>query len=89
MPKLQRNRDFKETSPEISTKTHFNEKIMIDTKGQINPPSDGHQYIFVIVDAFSHFVTIRCAPKNNAYYDQTTGRNILTPNLHACVNILK
>ena len=35
-----------------STKTHFNEMIMIDTKGLINPPSDGHQYIFVIVDAF-------------------------------------
>ena len=28
-----------------STKTHFNEMIMIDTKGPINPPSDGHQYI--------------------------------------------
>ena len=54
-----------------STKTHFNEMIMIDTKGPINPPSDGHQYIFVIVDAFSHFVTIMCAPKNNAYYAYT------------------
>ena len=43
---------------------------MIDTKGPINP-SDGHQYIFVIVDAFSHFVTIMCAPKNNAYYAYT------------------
>ena len=54
-----------------STKTHFNEMIMIDTKGPINPPSDGHQHIFVIVDAFSHFVTIMCAPKNNAYYAYT------------------
>ena len=26
-----------------STKTHFNEMIMIDTKGPINPLSDGHQ----------------------------------------------
>ena len=51
-----------------TTKTHFNEMIMIDTKGPINPPSDGHQYIFVIADAFSQFVTIMCAPKNNAYY---------------------
>ena len=25
-----------------STKTHFNEMIMTDTKGPINPPSDGH-----------------------------------------------
>ena len=54
-----------------STKTHFSEMILIDTKGQINPPSDGHQFIFVIVDAFSHFVTIMCAPKTNAYYAYT------------------
>ena len=46
-----------------STKTHFNDMIMIDTKGPINPPSDGHQYIFVIVDAFSHFVIIMCEIK--------------------------
>ena len=46
-----------------STKTHFNKMNMIDTKGQINPPSDPHQYIFVIVDSFSHFFTIMCAPK--------------------------
>ena len=45
--------------------------IMIDRKGPINPPSDGHQYIFVIVDAFSHFVTLMCARKNNAYYAYT------------------
>ena len=46
-----------------STKTHFNEMIMIDTKGPINPPFDGHQYFFVIVDAFSPFVTIVCTKK--------------------------
>ena len=44
---------------------------MIDTKGPINPPSDGHQYIFVIVDAFSNFLTFMCAPKNTAYYAYT------------------
>ena len=41
---------------------------MIDTKGPINLPSEGNQYNFVIVDAFSHFVTIWCAPRNNAHY---------------------
>ena len=41
---------------------------MIDTKGPIYPTSDGNNYIFVIVDAFSHYVTIMCAPKNNAHY---------------------
>ena len=40
---------------------------MIDTKGPINPPSDGNQYNFVIVDAFPLFVTIMCAPKNAHY----------------------
>ena len=50
------------------TKTNFNEMIMIDTKGPIYPTSEGNNYIFVIVDAFSHYVTIMCAPKNNAHY---------------------
>ena len=51
-----------------TTKTHFNEIVMTDTKGTINPTSEGNNYIFVIVDSFSHYVTIMCAPKNNAYY---------------------
>ena len=50
------------------TKIYFNETIMIDTKGPIYPTSEGNNYIFVIVDAFSHYVTIMCAPKNNAHY---------------------
>ena len=50
------------------TKTYFNEMIMIDTKGPIYPTSEGNNYIFEIVDAFSHYVTIMCAPKNNAHY---------------------
>ena len=48
--------------------TYFNEMIMIDTKGPIHPTSEGNNYIFVIVDAFSDYVTIMCAPKNNAHY---------------------
>ena len=51
-----------------ATKTYLNEIIMIDTKGPINPTSEGNNYVFVIVDAFSHYVTIMCAPKNNAQY---------------------
>ena len=50
------------------TKTYFNEMIMIDTKGPIHPTSEGNNYIFAIVDAFSHYVTIMCEPKNNAHY---------------------
>ena len=51
-----------------STKTYFNKMIMIDTKRPIKPTSEGNNYIFVIVDAFSHYATIMCAPKNNAQY---------------------
>ena len=50
------------------TKTYFNEMIMVDTKAPIHPTSEGNNYIFVIVDAFSHYVTIMCAPQNNAHY---------------------
>ena len=53
------------------TKTYFNEMIMIDTKGPIHPTSEGNNFIFVIVDAFSHYVTIMCAPQNNAHYAVT------------------
>ena len=51
-----------------TTKIYFNEMIMIDTKGPINQTSEGKNYLFVLVDAFSHYVTIMCAPKNNAYH---------------------
>ena len=50
------------------TKSYFNEMIMIDTKGPIHPSSEGNNFIFVIVDAFSNYVTFMCAPKNNAHY---------------------
>ena len=49
------------------TKTYFNEMINIDINGSIHPTSEGNNYIFVIVDAFSHYVTIMCAPKDNAH----------------------
>ena len=70
----QTNKVFANTKTKIKqeqlapTKTHFNEMIMIDTKGLIHPTSEGNNNIFVIVDAFSHYVTIMCAPKNNAHY---------------------
>ena len=58
----------KQTRTTSIKKTYFNEMIMNDTKGPINPTSEGNNYIFVIFDAFSHYVTIMCAPKNNAQY---------------------
>ena len=52
----------------VTIKTYSHEMIMIDTKGPIHPTSAGNNYIFVIVDAFSHYVMIICARKNNAHY---------------------
>ena len=45
--------------------------IMIDTIGPNSPESEGDSYIFVIVDAVFHYVTTKCAPKNNAHYPYT------------------
>ena len=53
-----RNENKKQTRTTSNNKTNFNEMIMIDTKGPINQTSEGNNYIFVIVDAFSHYVTI-------------------------------
>ena len=58
----------KQTRTISDNKTYFNQMIMIDTKGPIQPTSEGNNYIFVIVDAFSRYVTIMCTPKNNAHY---------------------
>ena len=42
-------RPFSELTP------YFNFRISIDTKGPINPPSNGKSYIISIVDAFSNY----------------------------------
>ena len=46
--------------------SYFNYRISMDTKGPINPSSDGYSFIHVIVDAFSHFVVTVPIKKNNA-----------------------
>ena len=46
-----------------TTKTYFKEMIMIDTKGPIHPTSEGNNFVFVIVDGFSNYVTIIWAQK--------------------------
>ena len=58
----QRNKHFNmkiQTAPTQSFSEHapsFNNRISMDTKGPINPPSHYKSYIHVIIDAFSHFV---------------------------------
>ena len=46
--------------------SYFNYRISMDTKGPINPSSDGYSFIHVIVDAFSHFVVTVPIKSNNA-----------------------
>ena len=47
------------TAPTQSFSEHvpsFNYRLSMDTKRSINPPSHNKSYIYVIIDAFSHFV---------------------------------
>ena len=55
--------------------THFNYKISMDTKGPISPSSQNNSYIFVIIDAFSHFVVTNPAPN-------ITSKNAIQTLLH-------
>ena len=42
---------------------YFNYIISMDTKGPINPASEGHHYIYVIVDHFSNYIATVPAQK--------------------------
>ena len=46
--------------------SYFNYRILMATKGPMNPPSNQNSYIYVIVDAFSHFVVTVPIKQNNA-----------------------
>ena len=52
--------------PFIEVSPYFNQRISMDTKGPISPPSDGNSYFYVIVDAFTHYVILHPSPKNDA-----------------------
>ena len=38
----------------------------MDTTGPISPPSVGNSYIYIIVDAFTHYVVLHPSPNNDA-----------------------
>ena len=57
MAPLQR---FLEVSP------YFNHRITTDTKVPIFPSSDEISYVYVIVDAFKHYVVLHRSPKGDA-----------------------
>ena len=52
--------------PFLEVSPYFNHRISMDTKGPISPSSDGNSYLYVIVDAFTHFVVLHPSPKNDA-----------------------
>ena len=43
----------------------------MDTKGPISTSSDGNSYVYVIVDAFTHYVVLHPSPKNDATHALT------------------
>ena len=51
--------------------TYFNHPISKDTNGRISPSSDGNPYVYVIVDAFTHYVVLQPSPKNDATHALT------------------
>ena len=52
--------------PILEVSPYFNHCISMDTKGPTSPPSDGNSYVYVIVDAFTHYVVLQTSPKNDA-----------------------
>ena len=54
------------TAPFLEASPYFNHRISMDTKGPISPASDGSSYVYVIVDAFTHYVVLHPSPKNDA-----------------------
>ena len=63
------------TAPQLDiaeTAEGFNQRISMDTKGTIHPASKGSSYVFVICDAFTHFVVTKPASFN----DDETAANV-------------
>ena len=51
---------FLEVSP------YFNHRIEMEPKGLFSTSSDRNSYVYVIVDAFTHYVVLYPSPKNDA-----------------------
>ena len=52
--------------PFLEVSAYFNHRISMDTKGPFSPSSHGNFYVYVIVDAFTHYVVLHPSPKNDA-----------------------
>ena len=73
-----KSQNFFPCLPFYESATHFNYRISMDTKGPISPSSQNNSYIFVIIDAFSHFVVTNPAP-------HTTSKYAIQILLHHCI----
>ena len=56
------------TLPISKLSTLFNQSSSINTKGLLNPASEGNHFNDVIVDHFSNYIITAPIPKNNAQY---------------------
>ena len=52
--------------PYLEVSPYFSNRFSMDTKGPISPSSDGNSYVYVIMDAFTHYVVLHPSPKNDA-----------------------
>ena len=52
--------------PFLEVSPYFNHRISMDTTNPISRTSDGISYVYVIVEAFTHYVVLHPSPKNNA-----------------------
>ena len=57
--------------PFLEVSPYFSHRISMDTEGPISPSSDGNSYVYVIVDAFTHYVVLHPSPKNDAAHALT------------------
>ena len=52
--------------PFLEVSPYFNYRISMNTRGPISPSSDGNSFVYVIVDAITHYVVLPPSPKNDA-----------------------
>ena len=52
--------------PFLEVSPYFNHRISMDTKGPMSPSSDGNSFVYVIVDAFTHYAVLHPSHKNDA-----------------------
>ena len=57
--------------PYLEVSPYFNYRTSMVTKGPVLPSSDGNCYVYVIVDAFTHYIVLHPSPKNDATHALT------------------